>query len=289
MRDPAVIRRAVDLGIRYFHAFGNAALAGEALKPVRGRVVLAAGSGEPTAAGLLQDLDKQLRAFKTGHIDLWYLTSKYKPELITGELLEAVGRAKKDGKIRACAIAGHGLAAVAPRLLEVREVIGAAMVVCNFATWEHRFAASDPVPTTSLPGGDRDDIIRLHNAGVGIASMKPMMGGLKYVPAERRPWAGSLGDDERRWAVLSAALKWVLHNPYVDTVPVQMPKLAVRSCALLVVKVVGDLPLEGLGILPQANRDVGLKLPWDSASRCHVMYGHRSSAAKRRETQLQAR
>ncbi len=63
VRDPAVIRRAVDLGIRYFHAFGNAALVGEALKPVRNRVVLAAGSGEPTAAGLLQDLDKQLRAF----------------------------------------------------------------------------------------------------------------------------------------------------------------------------------------------------------------------------------
>lgn len=225
VKDPAVIRRAVDLGITYFHAFGNLELVGEALRPVRDRVVLAAGSAESTAVGLSQDLIRQLRALGTDYIDLWYLTSKYKAELITDELVEAVRGAKEDGKIRACAIAGHGLADVTPRLLELREIIGAAMVVCNFATWEHRFVSTDRVPSTSLPGGDRDEIIRLHNAGIGIVSMKPMMGGLKYVPAERRPWANSLDNEERRRATLSAALKWVLLNPHVDAVPVQMPNL----------------------------------------------------------------
>lgn len=225
VKDPGVIRRAVDLGIRYFHALSNLELVGQALKPVRDRVVLAAGSAAGTALGLEQDLSKQLRTLGTAHIDLWYLTSKYKPELITDDLLEGVQRAKKAGKIRACAIAGHGLAAVAPRLLELRDVVGAAMVVCNFATWEHPFASTDRVPSTSLPGGGRDDIIRLHNSGIGIVSMKPMMGGLRYVPAERRSWGDSIISEDRRRAALSAALKWVLRNPHVDTTPVQMPDL----------------------------------------------------------------
>jgi predicted aldo/keto reductase-like oxidoreductase len=225
VKDPGVIRRAVDLGIRYFHALSNLELVGQALKPVRDHVVLGAGSSEDTALGLERDLSRQLRALGTGHIDLWYLTSKYRPELITDELMECVQRAKQAGKIRACAIAGHGLAAVAPRLLELGDVIGAAMVVCNFATWEHPFASTDRVPSTSLPGGRREDVIRLHDAGIGIASMKPMMGGLKYVPAERRSWADSVDREDRRRAALSAALKWVLRNPHVDTTPVQMQDL----------------------------------------------------------------
>jgi predicted aldo/keto reductase-like oxidoreductase len=225
VKDPGVIRRAADLGIRYFHALSNLELVGQALKPVRDRIVLATGSGEATAIGLERELSKQLRALGTGCIDLWYLTSKHRPERIADELLEVVQRAKKAGKIRACAVSSHGLAAVTPRLLELHDVIGAVMVVCNFATWEHPFSSTDRVPSGSLPGGSRDDIIRLHKSGFGIASMKPMMGGLRYVPAERRSWVGSLHSEDRRRAALSAALKWILRNPYVDTTPVQMADL----------------------------------------------------------------
>jgi predicted aldo/keto reductase-like oxidoreductase len=222
VKDPGVIRSAVDQGVRYFHALSNLELVGQALKPVRDRVVLAAGSGVDTAARLEQELSRQLQALGTDHIDLWYLTSKHKPERIADELLEVAQRAKRDGKIRAIAVSTHGLASVAPRLLELRDVIGAVMVVCNFATWQHTVAPTDRVPSASLPGGGQDDIIRLHNAGIGIASMKPMMGGLKYVPVERQSWADALQPGERRRAALSAALKWVLRNPYIDTTPVQM-------------------------------------------------------------------
>lgn len=221
VRDGDLIRKAADLGINHFHALSNFAVVGEALKPIRNRIVLGAGSKEQTKQALLGDLDKQLRSFGTDYIDLWYLTSKYRPEFITDELLEAAHAARQAGKIRACGVAGHGLAAILPRLLEVREIVTAAMVVCNFATWAAARPEPNAPPRTSLPGGNRTDIVRLHEAGVGIVAMKPLMGGLRFVPPESRAWADAL-PKENRQAVLGAALKWVLQNEHVDSTPVQI-------------------------------------------------------------------
>ncbi len=221
--DPALIRKAADSGINHFHALSKFEGVGEALRPIRKQVVLAAGSSEAAGRAMLDDLDRQLRAFGTDYIDLWYLTSKYRPEFITDDLLDAVRQARQAGKIRACAVAGHGLAAIVPRLLGAREVISATMVVCNFATWP-RVEKLDPEarPRTALPGGNRADIIRLHEAGIGIIAMKPLMGGLRYVPDEHRGWADSLQQPRHRADALAAALKWVLGIRYVDSVPVRM-------------------------------------------------------------------
>ncbi|HET8548654.1 MAG TPA: aldo/keto reductase [Bryobacteraceae bacterium] len=226
IRSEDVIRRAADLGINYFHAFGNHELVGNELRPIRSRVVLAAGSAKPTREDMLRDLDTQLQQFRTDYIDLWYLTSKYKPELLTDDLIEGVLAAKASGKIGACAVAGHGIGSIRSRLDELRGVVSAVMVVCNFATWEHRPDPDETRPRTSLPGGSRDDIIQLHRSGLGIVAMKPLMGGLRFVPGERKPWAESVDRENRRRAALTAALKWALNNPHVDCVPVMMTSIA---------------------------------------------------------------
>lgn len=217
--EPTLIERAAGLGVNYLHALGNHEIVGRGIKPIRNKVVLAAGSDKATRHGMLADLDTQLRAFNTSHIDVWYLLSKYRPEFLTDELIEGVRAAKASGKIRSCAIAGHGFGSVKNRLKELRDIVGAAMVVCNFATWE---LPADPAapPRTSLPGGTRDDIIEMRRDGLGIASMKHLMGGLTYIPDAYKPWAQSIPD---RSAALTAALKWALSNPFIDVVPVQMP------------------------------------------------------------------
>lgn len=221
---PGLIERAADLGINYLHALNNHEIVGRGIKPVRSKVILAAGSDKPTRAEMLAHLDEQLRTLDTPYIDVWYLLSKYRPEFITDDLLEGVRQAKAAGKIRAAAIAGHGIGFVKARLKEVREVIGAAMVVCNFATWE--LPAPDPAdrPQTSLPGGTKEDIIDLHCDGLGIASMKHLMGGLSFVPDAKKRWANGLTD---RNAALTAALKWALANPHIDVVPVQTATLQI--------------------------------------------------------------
>ena len=217
-KDPELIERAAGMGITYFHALSNHEIVGRGIRPVRAKIVLGAGSDKPTREEMLADLDQQLRAFGTSHIDLWYLTSKYRPERITDDLIEGVRAAKAAGKIRACAIAGHGFGSIKARLKELSDIVGAGMVLCNFATWEMPADPSAP-PRTSLPGGSREDIIEMHRDGLGIVAMKPLMGGMKYVPDPAKSWAAAVTD---RSAALAAALQWALHNPSIDVVPVQI-------------------------------------------------------------------
>jgi predicted aldo/keto reductase-like oxidoreductase len=221
--DANVYQKAVDAGINYFHClpYGQETfleLVGKAVKPVRSRVVLACGGNQGNKKDLLEQVEKRLKNLGTDYIDLFYLTSKHKPEAITDELMEALRAAKQAGKIRAGALSTHGLAAIVPRLLEVREVVGAIMIVCNFATWVQ---AADPnvPPRASLPGGGWEDITKVRKAGIGIVAMKALVGGLQFAPPDRQAWAKSLEGPSRQ-AALAAALKWVLRNEQVDTAPV---------------------------------------------------------------------
>jgi aryl-alcohol dehydrogenase-like predicted oxidoreductase len=72
-KDPKLIRAAADLGINHFNSFPNRGdisnfpVVGEALRPIRSRVVLATGSNNRTRSGLLEDLDRQLRALGTDY------------------------------------------------------------------------------------------------------------------------------------------------------------------------------------------------------------------------------
>lgn len=213
-RDPKLIQRAVEAGINHFNSFPNRGdisnfrVVGEALRPMRSRVVLATGSNQRTQAGLLEDLDRQLRALGTDHVDLFYLLAVSKAETLTDVLIEALNRARQAGKIRAGALSTHGFAAILPRLLQSTDTIQALMVTCNFAAWDSGGWAE------ALP-----DIRRLRQAGVGIVAMKALMGGMGETPAGRPALAEALNTPAGRTRVLSAALRWVLQNEYVDTVP----------------------------------------------------------------------
>jgi len=209
--------QAVDLGINHFNAFALYYDESEfpavraALKAVRHRIVLGGGSGQTTKEGLLSEIDRKLSILGTDYIDLWYLAA---PESITDEMLEAVTIAKQSGKIRACAVSTHKFAAMVPRLLEVRNTVDALMVACNFATWDGGSWA-----------GASADIAQVRQAGIGIVAMKAMLGGLKFVMEDRRAWADSLTTEAKRRAALAAALRWILRNDLVDTVPITMTSL----------------------------------------------------------------
>jgi predicted aldo/keto reductase-like oxidoreductase len=233
-REPKLIARAVELGVNHFNYFPPAGAIqtfsglGEALRPFRDRVVLGScpyrGSKGRTPAEMEEDLDAQLRELRLDCIDLWYMTSAQKPEDISDGLLNFMIRARKSGKIRAGAVSTHCFAAIAGRLVEAKGAIDAVLVVCNFATW-----VKSPVIDmlrASMPGGGRDAIIGVHDAGIGTVAMKPLMGGLVSVPPDHKGWAKSLTSEESRTAALTAALKWVLANRHIDTVPVRITGIA---------------------------------------------------------------
>jgi hypothetical protein len=82
------------------------------------------------------------------------------------------------------------------------------MVTCNFASWDSAGWAE------AMP-----DIRRLRDAGVGIVAMKSLLGGMGEPPAGRSRLAEALQTPAGRSRVLAAALRWVLQNELVDTVP----------------------------------------------------------------------
>lgn len=213
-KDPKLIRAALDLGINHFNSFPNRGdisnfpIVGNALRPIRSRVVLAAGSNNRTRSGLLEDLDRQLRALGTDYVDLFYLLAVSKGETLTDDLIETLNSARQAGKIRAGALSTHGFTAVLPRLLRNTAAIQALMVTCNFASWDS--------------GGWTEalsDIRLLRKAGVGIVAMKPLMGGMGQAPAGRSTLEEALKTPAGRTRVMGAALRWVLQNELVDTVP----------------------------------------------------------------------
>lgn len=192
--DARLILRAAEAGINYLNVFpfrkdeSEFAPAAEALKSLKGRMLLGAGCGTADPAAVRGEIDRQLQVFGVERFDLWYLFSKNRPEALGDDLLAVLRAARQAGKVRACAISTHGLNAVLPRVLECRELIQAVMVTCNHAAWD-------------------DDIRRLHDAGIGVVAMKPLAGGMASVPESKRP------------AMLAAALRWIVANPHVDTSP----------------------------------------------------------------------
>ncbi|HWR51013.1 MAG TPA: aldo/keto reductase [Bryobacteraceae bacterium] len=228
VRDPKLIRRAADLGIAYLNClpprreneYSAAPVVREALKPIRGRVVLSSGTSRRSRGEISADLDRHLRAFGTDYLDVFYLIAASKAEHLSDDVLEGLRAARQSGKIRACGVTTHRLDSVLPPLLDSR-AIDAVMLTFNFSLADARPTLFQEV----IGGGGRlEAIARLRKAGVGIVAMKPLMAGLSkdIVPPERRAWYESLDSVAKRRAALSAALKWAVRSEHVDTAPVLM-------------------------------------------------------------------
>lgn len=191
-RTAEVIRRAVDLGMRYFHSVGPRPGAEkvdyekirEGLRGVRGLVTLSTGTSSMTAAGMEADLETQLRRLGTDYVDVWLLQAVDRVEQLTGERVECARKAKAAGKIRAIGLSTHQPELMLPSM--ERFGIEAAMVFCGVWRTEEQLA---PVKA-------------VRRAGIGTLAMRAMNGGnLGTVPAE-------------------TALRWLRDCTYLDAAPV---------------------------------------------------------------------
>ena len=102
--DPAVLVRAVDLGVNYFDTARmyekgkSEEIAGETLKGRRNKIVLASKTDARNKADVFKDMDDSLKALQTDHVDIWHLHSRDTPETITDEAVEACETLKKQGQ-----------------------------------------------------------------------------------------------------------------------------------------------------------------------------------------------
>jgi uncharacterized protein len=196
--DPAVLLRAVDLGVNYFDTARmyekgkSEEIAGETLKGKRNKIYLASKTDALTKADVLKDMDDSLKALQTDHVDIWHLHSRDTPETITDEAVEACEMLKKQGKTRFIGVSAHDVNAVADKILKVGKF--------------------DVVQTTySYPIGSHfrnASIKRLHDAGIGVVAMKVIIAVAGFIPPKelRLKNEGPL-----------AAIKWALLNPDIST------------------------------------------------------------------------
>jgi predicted aldo/keto reductase-like oxidoreductase len=229
--DPAVIARAVDLGINYFdtandYSNGNSErLLTTGLKGVpRDKVIVVSKTPAKTRGVFMADLEDSLKNLATDRIDIWLLHAKSKPEDVPDELLEAANQAKKQGKIRFFGVSTHDLDLMADHFVKAGN-IDAVTFTFNFTMGAGRDAA----------------IAKLSKAGIGLTAMKVMAAnggavpGSSAMPAGRAQARGG-GMPPRPAAIKNPlpALKWVLRNPAVaTTIPgvrdVEMLELNLRA------------------------------------------------------------
>jgi aryl-alcohol dehydrogenase-like predicted oxidoreductase len=127
--DPAVIARAVDLGINYFdtandYSNGNSErLLTTGLKGVpRDKVIVVSKTPAKTRGVFMTDLEDSLKNLATDRIDIWLLHAKSKPEDVPDELLEAGSAAKKQGKIRFFGVSTHDLDLMADHFVKAGNI-----------------------------------------------------------------------------------------------------------------------------------------------------------------------
>ncbi len=164
---------------------------GSAIEGMRDKFVLATKSKQTTAAAMAADIETSLRNLRTSYIDLYQVHNPSMDDLVVvtapGGALEALQKAKKEGKIGHIGLTAHSL-----------EVFEKALSL----PWVETIM----FPYNLVETQGEELIHRCHEQNIGFIAMKPLAGGaLTKVP----------GETEDR-AVL--ALRFLSQNPDVTVV-----------------------------------------------------------------------
>lgn len=184
-----LIRLAHELGCNFFDtaegysAGHNEELVGEALKPIRNKIVLAtklhipALNGKSVSETVREHLRASMKRLQTDHIDLYYW-HRVNPAVSLEEVAEAMGELIREG-----AIGGWGLSQITEEQLRLAHSVTPLTAIQSEYSMMERMFEKDVIPACG-------------ELGVGFVSFSPMGAGFlsgKYSAKERYS-----GDDVRR-------------------------------------------------------------------------------------------
>ena len=205
--DQSVVERAADMGINYFDTArayqggNNERMVGAALKKYRDKVYISSKTQGRDRKSALADLETSLKELQTDRLDIWFLHSRSTPDMVNDEVLEAQRIAKRDGKIRFAGVSFHGgHAEMIPAMLNLNH-FDVFMLSYNYTM----DSAIEPLLATA------------RKANVGLVAIKALAGGVRPTVQSYKVDPDKLQRLTREGAPL-AALKWVMKNPYIDTV-----------------------------------------------------------------------
>ncbi|MFC1485847.1 aldo/keto reductase [Candidatus Latescibacterota bacterium] len=197
MRDPELVRAAVEAGINYFDTADgymngrNEEVLGSVLSEYRDKVFITTkvdnGNDLPR---LERDVNASLKRLRTDYVDAVLLHSGSARQMRSQQVIDAFGNIRQSGKARFVGVSSHsGMATVLDSVTESR--------FWQIATVSYNFSSPQEVT---------DAIARARSAGIAIVAMKTQnngRGGAKLASATMTPNQG--------------ALRWVLQNKNVDT------------------------------------------------------------------------
>jgi predicted aldo/keto reductase-like oxidoreductase len=207
LRSPAVLDRALDLGLNYIDTaacYGDGAsetAVGTVMAKRRGEVVLTTKwhpGPKARSAEMLRSLEGSLKRLQTDHVDCVLIHSVRDPaRLENPEVLEAFEVARKAGKVRFLGFSSHS-----PTLPEV--VRAGIKVGCyDVVLLKYSYMSFPRLK------GVFDEI---HRAGIGITVMKTR-DGARYV---------DLAEFQRGDGFVGAALRWASSNPQIGSAVITM-------------------------------------------------------------------
>jgi len=209
MRDPDLVRAAIDYGINYIdtaHSYMNGEnerIVGQVMKTERNRVFLTTKIKWDRYGVNIKDMpgmiETSLKRLQTDHVDLLllHITDK-REQVLRGDLMKIFDDAREKGQTRFVGVSTHANQA---------EVLDAA-VESKF--WEAVLVGYSYV----TPGNVRKAIERTRKAGLAIIGMKNL---LKLTARPRPPITEVPKYDISGITPQQALIKWVLDDPYVDT------------------------------------------------------------------------
>jgi hypothetical protein len=165
----AVVRHCHDLGITFFDTANmyptSEEKLGDALKPIRSKVVIATKTAKRDAQGAAEHIDLSLRQLQTDWIDVYQLHNVSNAEALQQVLApqgayEAVSKARDAGKIRFIGVSSHSIATATEAL---------ATGLFQTLQFPFNFIESDPL-NELFPLATQKEM--------GIIGMKPLGGGV---------------------------------------------------------------------------------------------------------------
>jgi predicted aldo/keto reductase-like oxidoreductase len=226
--DPALVRRALDLGVNYFdtaesYKDGRSEEAiGEGLQGARERVILASKvkcEATTSSAELMNSLEGSLRRLRTDRIEIYFNHAVNDVDRLKNDAwYEFTRRAKEQGKIRFVGMSGHGgqLTECMDFAVE-NDLVDVFLCAYNFGqdpSFYERFTSR--LDWIAMQHELPRVLAAAHAKGIGVVTMKTLRGARLN---DMRPF-------ENGGATFAqAAFRWVLSNPNVDGVVISMKTL----------------------------------------------------------------
>ena len=224
--DPAVLRRALDLGINFFdtaHAYmggRNEEMVGKVLRGKRDKVLIQTKFRfNATEKENRQSVETSLRRLQTDHVDVLLAHSLKKPDEVSNPaLIEFLQKMKKERKTRFTGFSSHTDMASLLREAAKSNLHDVALVSYNFT---HANELKEAVASAA-------------RSGIGIVAMKTQAGGYK------KEDMGGLSPHQ-------AALKFVLRDQHVsNAVPGVTTIEQIEECAAVMGTVLSKKDVDAL-------------------------------------------